>query len=141
MVKCQCNDYIEVRGNQTIEFEKNFLSELSVDGYKWRTLYQCNYCDTFWEESYSDGRWNGEPILSKVEEEHILQVWNCDEPVAKKVEFELAKKVVLRELKAQQKEIPAEEKLNELTNFVINITYSTGGSWHHFIDYARATIK
>lgn len=71
---CDCNNFNSIHGNDVLEFVKK-LNQLSVDGYKWKSLYRCNECKTFWEESYSGGRWNGEPVLTKVNSNYVLREW------------------------------------------------------------------
>lgn len=71
---CDCNEFNHVKGNKVIEFEKK-LFQICVDGQRWKTLYKCEKCNVFWEENYVDGRWGGEPILSKVESDYVIKEW------------------------------------------------------------------
>lgn len=74
---CKCSSLEQIRGKQIQETKKH-LTELKVDGFKWRTIYRCKDCQVFWEEGYTDDRFVGEPYLIKVSEDYVAKNWGKD---------------------------------------------------------------
>lgn len=65
----------KIVGDEVEKAIQRDLIELKVDGFRWRTLYRCKYCKTFWEERNSDDRFGGVPYLVKVSNQHVAQEW------------------------------------------------------------------
>jgi hypothetical protein len=73
---CKCSTQNEVAKAKEIEQMKtNQLEQLKVDAYKWKTLYKCKFCQSFWELHYTGGRWDGEPELIKVNSDYVVENW------------------------------------------------------------------
>lgn len=72
---CNCNFKGLYTGNDASLFEHEYLSEIKVDANSWKTLYRCKKCNTYWEETYVEGRFGGSPELRKVDESYVSTVW------------------------------------------------------------------
>jgi hypothetical protein len=67
---CDCGEKAVYYSNEAAEFGRK-LVQVAVDGRKWRTLYVCPTCGTFWEEVYphSEQHGGGPPELHKISDE------------------------------------------------------------------------
>lgn len=75
-MSCKCGILDKIVGDEVEKAIQRDLIELKVDGFRWRTLYRCKYCKTFWEERNSDDRFGGVPYLVKVSNQHVAQEWS-----------------------------------------------------------------
>lgn len=74
-MSCKCNGLDKIEGDEVEKAIQLYLIELKIDGFKWKTLYRCKFCRTFWEERNTDDRFVGEPYLVKVTEEYVVNNW------------------------------------------------------------------
>ena len=74
-MKCKNHNFNKISGNEVIDIENKYLKEVAVNGEKWRTLYQCKNCCSFFEERYTGGRWDGIPQLVSVTKEYVIKNW------------------------------------------------------------------
>lgn len=58
-----------------MDMEKECLILLKIDAFKWKTLYKCRFCNTFWEERYIENRFVGMPQLIKVDKDYVKKEW------------------------------------------------------------------
>ncbi|QVK18250.1 hypothetical protein KHQ81_00595 [Mycoplasmatota bacterium] len=71
--KCDNNDIIS-NGKEILEYKTN-LSKLEVNSYKWRILFRCLTCGTFWEQQHYGGTYDEAPHLVKVSQEYVNENW------------------------------------------------------------------
>lgn len=75
-MSCECIYKSSVTDSDKIEsMKKEFLSELKVDAYRWKSLYRCKCCNAFWEESFQQDRFIGNPQLIKVDNDYVTKEW------------------------------------------------------------------
>lgn len=81
----KCCRFEKITGNN-VTLAKEQMKELAVDARKWKSLYQCLICGSFWEERFIDDRFCGIPYLVKITENHVRDVWghkylngNCEQ--------------------------------------------------------------
>jgi hypothetical protein len=55
-----------IDSNKFKDIEYEYLFQLKVDAFIWRTLYNCKYCNIFLEERYTEDRLDRVPQLIKV---------------------------------------------------------------------------
>ena len=72
-MECLCKKCSYFKGNEATKYEQQYLAILKVDTFKWKALYKCNFCETYWEEHYQDERFIGIPILNKVSTTYIKE--------------------------------------------------------------------
>jgi len=75
---CNCNLKDLYKGNEATTFEQDCLHELKVDAHNWKVLYKCPKCNTYWEETYVEGRFGGSPELRKVNESYVISAWGSE---------------------------------------------------------------
>lgn len=75
---CKCNLLNSIEKNGIEIFIERYLTERKVDGYRWKTLYQCKFCNAFWEMKYTDDRFGGIPSLMKVTNEYVANNWGSE---------------------------------------------------------------
>lgn len=78
VMMCDCNFKDLYKGNDVTKFQQKCLQEVKVDAYNWKTLYKCKVCNTYWEETYVEGRFGGTPELRKVDKSYVVSVWSLD---------------------------------------------------------------
>jgi hypothetical protein len=67
----------KITDSKEIEKLRCNLIEQCVDGFKWKTLYKCPICDSYWEEGYTNDRFGGVPYLIRVSKGYVEDNWNC----------------------------------------------------------------
>lgn len=72
-MECDCLNLDKIEGNKIVEYEKNYLIQIKVDGEKWRTLFKCQYCNSYWEERDAHGRFGVDIDLIKVTEKYAKE--------------------------------------------------------------------
>lgn len=73
---CDCKNADMITDNNKImDMEKESLVQLKIDAFKWRTLYNCKFCNTFWEERNTEDRFGGVLQLVKVDKDYVKEEW------------------------------------------------------------------
>lgn len=72
---CPCSSNGVLTGNDAVEMKNEYLDNLKVDAHAWRGLYICRICGAFWEESFTEDRFGGEPILRRISENDVKERW------------------------------------------------------------------
>jgi hypothetical protein len=64
--------------NKIVDIEKESLIQIKIDAYKWKSLYKCKFCKTFWEERTIEDRFGGVPQLIKIDTDYVKKEWKID---------------------------------------------------------------